>query len=73
MPAGRRELKPTGALIDTLKNPYVLEFLNLPDVPVLHESHLESAIITQLQSFLLELGKGFAFVGRQKRLQFEDK
>ncbi len=70
---GRRELKPTGTLIDTLKNPYVLEFLNLPDVPVLHESHLESAIITQLQSFLLELGKGFAFVGRQKRLQFEDK
>lgn len=71
--AGRRELKPTGPLIDTLKNPYVLEFLNLPDVPVLHESHLETAIITQLQSFLLELGKGFAFVGRQKRLQFEDK
>jgi predicted nuclease of restriction endonuclease-like (RecB) superfamily len=71
--AGRRELKPAGPLIDTLKNPYVLEFLNLPDLPVLHESHLESAIITQLQSFLLELGKGFAFVGRQKRLQFEDK
>lgn len=71
--AGRQEITPTEALIDTLKNPYVLEFLNLPDVPLLHESHLETAIITQLQSFLLELGKGFAFVGRQKRLQFEDK
>ncbi|NLD94878.1 MAG: DUF1016 domain-containing protein [Fibrobacter sp.] len=71
--AGRRELTQKGSPIDTLKNPYVLEFLNLPDLPVLHETHLESAIITQLQSFLLELGKGFAFVGRQKRLQFEDK
>jgi predicted nuclease of restriction endonuclease-like (RecB) superfamily len=71
--AGRRELTQKGSPIDTLKNPYVLEFLNLPDMPVLHETHLESAIITQLQSFLLELGKGFAFVGRQKRLQFEDK
>jgi predicted nuclease of restriction endonuclease-like (RecB) superfamily len=71
--AGRRQLKGRGHLIDTLKNPYVLEFLNLPELPVLYESHIESAIISQLQSFLLELGKGFAFVGRQKRLQFEDK
>lgn len=59
--------------IEVLKNPYVLEFLGLPENPVLHETQLESAIITQLQSFLLELGKGFAFVGRQKRLQFENK
>lgn len=71
--AGRQELKTNTNIIDTLKNPYVLEFLNLPELPVLQESHLESAIITQLQSFLLELGKGFAFVGRQKRLQFDDK
>jgi len=41
----------------------------LPDSDALHESKIESAIIGNLQSFLLELGKGFAFVGRQKRLQ----
>jgi predicted nuclease of restriction endonuclease-like (RecB) superfamily len=71
--AGRQELTTKGKIIDVLKAPYVLEFLNLPDLPVLHESHIESAIITQLQNFLLELGKGFAFVDRQKRLQFESK
>ena len=58
--------------IDTIKDPYILDFLGLPDSEVLHESKLEKAIISNLQSFLLELGKGFAFVGRQKRLQFDD-
>ena len=58
--------------IETLKNPYVLEFLGLPQVPALQENQLESAIITHLQAFLLELGKGFAFVARQKRLRFDD-
>ncbi len=48
-----------------LKNPYVLEFLGLPDSPNLHETALEQAIITHLQKFLLELGKGFAFVNRR--------
>jgi predicted nuclease of restriction endonuclease-like (RecB) superfamily len=57
---------------DTIKNPYVLDFLGLPDSEVHHESEIEKAIIDNLQSFLLELGKGFAFVGRQKRLQFDD-
>ena len=57
---------------DILKNPYVLEFLGLPDSSTLHETELESAIINHLQTFLLELGKGFAFVGRQKRLRFDD-
>ena len=56
-----------------LKNPYVLEFLGLPDSPNLHETTLEQAIITHLQNFLLELGKGFAFVARQKRLKFDDR
>lgn len=55
-----------------LKSPYVLEFLGLPDSPSLRETTLEQAIITHLQKFLLELGKGFAFVGRQKRLRFDD-
>lgn len=58
--------------IDTIKEPYILDFLGLPDSDILHESKLEKAIINNLQSFLLELGKGFAFVGRQKRLQFDD-
>ncbi len=57
---------------ESLKDPYVLEFLELPDIYNIHESQLESAIITNLQQFLLELGKGFAFVARQKRLQYDD-
>lgn len=57
---------------DTIKDPYILDFLGLPDSPKLHEGNLEAAIIANLQSFLLELGKGFAFIGRQKRLQFDD-
>jgi predicted nuclease of restriction endonuclease-like (RecB) superfamily len=57
---------------DTIKNPYILDFLGLPDSQVHHESRIEKAIIDNIQSFLLELGKGFAFVGRQKRLQFDE-
>jgi predicted nuclease of restriction endonuclease-like (RecB) superfamily len=55
-----------------LKSPMVLEFLGLPDFRDLHESKLEQAIIDNLQSFLLELGKGFSFVARQKRIRFGD-
>lgn len=55
-----------------LKTPYVLEFLGLPDSPKLHEDALEQAIIDNLQSFLLELGKGFSFVARQKHIRFDD-
>ncbi|MCB1212456.1 MAG: DUF1016 family protein, partial [Verrucomicrobiales bacterium] len=57
--------------IDAIKSPYVLDFLSLPESEVLHESKLESAIINNLQTFLLELGKGFAFVARQKRIDFD--
>jgi predicted nuclease of restriction endonuclease-like (RecB) superfamily len=57
---------------DVIKNPYILDFLGIPDSERLHETKLEEAIISNLQSFLLELGKGFAFVGRQKRLQFDE-
>ena len=56
-----------------LKSPYVLEFLGLPDTPGLHENALEQAIIDNLQNFLLELGKGFSFVGRQKHIRFDDE
>jgi predicted nuclease of restriction endonuclease-like (RecB) superfamily len=54
---------------DELKNPYVLEFLGLPEVAELRESDLERCIITHLQRFLLELGTGFAFVARQKHIR----
>jgi predicted nuclease of restriction endonuclease-like (RecB) superfamily len=58
---------------DALKNPYVLEFLGLPDMAAFHESDLERAIITHLQRFLLELGNGFAFVARQKHIRIEEQ
>jgi predicted nuclease of restriction endonuclease-like (RecB) superfamily len=66
------ELSERSSVVETLKNPYVLEFLGLPDVTTLHESQLEAAIITHLQHFMLELGKGFAFVARQKRMRYEE-
>ncbi len=56
-----------------IRDPYVLEFLGLKDYPALRESAVEQAIIDNLQAFLLELGKGFSFVARQKRLRFEDE
>lgn len=61
------------APIEALKNPYVLEFLGLPNAAEFHESDLERAIITHLQRFLLELGNGFAFVGRQKHVRIEEQ
>jgi len=59
--------------IDLMKSPIVLDFLGLQGAPALRESDLESAIISKLSEFLLELGKGFAFVARQKRITFEDE
>jgi len=53
---------------DIIKDPYVLDFLDLKDNSKFRESELEQGIIDKLQDFLLELGKGFAFVGRQYRL-----
>lgn len=57
---------------DLIKNPLVLEFLGLEDRPHYSEDELESAIIDQLESFLLELGKGFLFEARQKRFTFDN-
>jgi len=62
--------EPTQAA-ELIKDPYVLEFLQLPELPRLHESQLEEALISQLQGFLLELGSGFAFIGRQRRLTLD--
>lgn len=67
----------TSALVSTpqdfIKDPYVLEFLGLKDNPAFRESDLEQAIIGKLQAFMLELGKGFAFVARQQRISTETK
>lgn len=56
-----------------IRDPYVLGFLDLKDYPALRESAIEQAIIDNLQAFLLELGKGFSFVARQRRMRFEDE
>lgn len=56
---------------DLIKDPYVLEFTGLPQSERLLESDLEQALIDKLQHFLLELGKGFAFMGRQQRVTLD--
>jgi predicted nuclease of restriction endonuclease-like (RecB) superfamily len=58
---------------DIVKDPYVLEFLNIPERQKYSEKELEQKIIDNLQEFLLELGKGFAFVGRQYRVTLNNK
>ena len=58
---------------DLIKNPLVLEFLDLEEKPAYSESELETAIIDRLQHFLLELGKGFLFEARQKRFSFDNR
>jgi len=68
---GRTEPNPEYELI--IKDPYVLEFLGLPAEPGFYEKDLESALISNLQKFLLELGRGFSFVARQKRISFDDE
>ena len=56
---------------DMIKDPYVLEFTGLSAQPKLYESNLEQALIDNLSQFLLELGKGFTFVARQKRISVD--
>ena len=55
----------------TSEGPFVLEFLDLDEKPAWQERDLEGAIVHRLQEFLLELGKGFCFVARQKRITLE--
>ncbi|MES2596021.1 MAG: PDDEXK nuclease domain-containing protein [Verrucomicrobiota bacterium] len=57
--------------LDLMREPFVLEFLNLPEAHQLTETEVETKLIGQLQEFLLELGEGFAFIGRQRRLTLE--
>ncbi len=58
---------------DIAKDPYVLEFLNIPEHYSYSEKHLEQKIIDNLQKFILELGKGFAFIARQFRITLNNK
>ena len=64
-----KELEPE----DVFRNPYVLEFLGLEEKTEYNETNLEQAIIDHLQNFLLEMGRGFCFEARQKRITFDNK
>lgn len=74
---GVKNLAQKGQIIekstDLLKDPYILEFLDLAEQYRYSESDFEQALIDKLESFLLELGKGFTFVGRQVRISFDEK
>ena len=67
-----QENQPAG-LEDLIRNPYLLEFLGLQEKPEYTENDLEKAIIDNLQDFLLELGRGFCFEARQKRISFGNR
>lgn len=58
---------------DMIKDPYILEFVGLPEESNYSESDLEQKLIDKLEHFLLELGKGFTFVSRQKRISFDEQ
>jgi predicted nuclease of restriction endonuclease-like (RecB) superfamily len=71
------ELSKKGQIIeseeDFIKNPHIFEFMNFPENYEYTENDIEKAIINNLQNFLLELGKGFAFIGRQKRITLNNR
>lgn len=69
--ASKTKVPGTSTHLEFIKDPYVLEFLQLPEAVQLKENKLEQAIIDELQKFLLELGKGFSFVARQMRISTE--
>ena len=66
-------LEPMKKPEDVIRDPYVLEFLGLTPNDDFYENDLEQALITHLQKFLLELGRGFSFVARQKRITFDGR
>lgn len=74
---GVKKLSEEGQLLnapeDAIKEPYILEFLGLEEKERYSESDFEKAIIDKIEHFLLELGKGFAFVARQKRISFDER
>lgn len=58
---------------DMIKDPYILEFVGLPEINSYSESELEHGLIDKIEHFLLELGKGFTYVGRQQRITIDEK
>ena len=72
-----KELSLNGQVIQTaqdlIKDPYILEFVGLPELSSYSENELEQTLIDKLENFLLELGKGFTFVARQKRITIDEK
>jgi predicted nuclease of restriction endonuclease-like (RecB) superfamily len=74
---GVLKLAKEGHLVETsddlMKDPFVLEFLNIPEQHQYLESELEEKIISNLQQFIMEMGKGFAFIGRQYRMSIGGK
>ncbi|MDN5110987.1 PDDEXK nuclease domain-containing protein [Aliarcobacter butzleri] len=72
-----KELSSKGQVVETIKDlikdPYILEFVGLPELSEYSESELEQKLIDKLEHFLLELGKGFTFVARQKRITIDEK
>jgi predicted nuclease of restriction endonuclease-like (RecB) superfamily len=68
-----QKLEPAKVPEDIIRDPYVLEFLGLNPNDDFYENDLEEAMITHLQKFLLELGRGFSFVARQKRITFDGR
>jgi len=74
---GIRQLAAQGQIVekplDILKDPYILEFLDLPEHHQYSEGEMETAIFDKLEHFLMELGKGFTFVARQFRMTFDEK
>ncbi len=74
---GLKQLSEKGLIVEkysnVVKDPYVLEFLGLDEKTCYSETELETAIIDKLENFLLELGKGFLFEARQKRLTFDEE
>jgi predicted nuclease of restriction endonuclease-like (RecB) superfamily len=66
-----REEKLPGDAREIIKDPMVLEFLGLKREAAYYEKDLETAIITHLQGFLLEIGNGFSFIARQKRIHLD--
>ncbi|MGV2482035.1 UNVERIFIED_CONTAM: DUF1016 family protein, partial [Salmonella enterica subsp. enterica serovar Weltevreden] len=61
------------SVIDFIKDPYVLEFLEVKPSAHIFESDLEKALLSNIQKFILELGKGFAFVGRQQHIDADSE
>lgn len=74
---GVKQLAAKGQIIETsddiVKDPYILEFTGFPEHKIYYENELENALIDKLEHFLLELGKGYTFVARQKRFSFDER